>query len=254
MCFCGKTAVFSVPEYEWEVVTMVDNSAKEYTVKLRDPGYVRKSRFNNNEVKTAKYTLLTFIPFCTFYQFKRLANLYFLITAVVQSIPQITPLDPFTAIGPLILVLVIAMIKEGYEDFKRRGNDKAVNNSVARVWRDGGWTDVLWKEVRLGDVLKVLDGETFPADLILLSTSETDGCCKLQTANLDGERTLKTRQALLFTMALFEGDTPAFDVDMTFTVDPPDDKLEKFDGYITDSEGLRHSLSPKQLVLRVIAT
>ena len=37
-------------------------------------------------------------------------------------------------------------------------------------------------------------GETFPADLILLSTSSIDGICYIQTSSLDGEKTLKKRR------------------------------------------------------------
>lgn len=40
-----------------------------------------------NEISTAKYTLLTFLPVNLFEQFTRVANLYFLLTAILQLIP-----------------------------------------------------------------------------------------------------------------------------------------------------------------------
>jgi hypothetical protein len=46
-------------------------------------------------------------------QFKRLANIYFLIIGIMQSIPAISPLGPLTAWAPLIVVLGISMIREG---------------------------------------------------------------------------------------------------------------------------------------------
>ena len=46
-------------------------------------------------------------------QFKRLANIYFLVVAILQTIPVISPLDPVTAWAPLIFVLAISMIREG---------------------------------------------------------------------------------------------------------------------------------------------
>lgn len=46
-------------------------------------------------------------------QFKRLANIYFLIIGILQSIPEISPLGPLTAWAPLIVVLGISMIREG---------------------------------------------------------------------------------------------------------------------------------------------
>lgn len=230
---------------------MADITAGDYSVRLCDPRYVHKSLFNNNEIRTTKYSLLSFIPFCTLYQFKRLANLYFLLTAIVQCIPQISPLDPFTAVGPLLLVLFIALLKEAYEDYKRRRNDKTINSSLAVVFREDDWVTVAWRDVRLGDLLRVTDGETFPADLVLLATSESDGSAKVQTANLDGERNLKSKQACLLTMVAFEGGKLRENVSLTFWVSMPDDRFDTFDGYVADGQGETRSLGPKQLVLRV---
>lgn len=46
-------------------------------------------------------------------QFERLANIYFLVIAILQSIPAISPLGPLTAWAPLIVVLGISMMREG---------------------------------------------------------------------------------------------------------------------------------------------
>ena len=94
----------------------MNSDRTEYVVYLNDRVENSKLKYPNNYVQTTKYSMLTFIPKCIFYQFMRLANIYFLLTAIVQSIPQISPLNPFTAIGPLLLVLVISMIKEALED------------------------------------------------------------------------------------------------------------------------------------------
>lgn len=230
---------------------MADITSDDYSVRLCDPAYAQKSPFNNNEIRTTRYTFLSFIPFCVLYQFKRLANLYFLLTAIVQCIPQISPLDPFTAIGPLMLVLFIALVKEAYEDYKRRRNDKVINSNPAQVHRDGEWTTVQWREVRLGDLIRVNDGQNFPADLILLSTSESDGTAKIQTANLDGERNLKTKQAVPLTWKLFDGEKLVANASLACRVGMPDDRFEVFDGFMMDGQGEMRPLGPKQLVLRV---
>lgn len=54
----------------------------------------------------------------------RAANLYFLISAIVVSIKLISPLSPFTAIGPLVLVLACSLVREAIEEHKRKQNDK----------------------------------------------------------------------------------------------------------------------------------
>lgn len=46
---------------------------------------------------------------------------------------------------------------------------------------------------QVGDVVLVKEDETFPCDLILLSTSRDDGTCFVTTASLDGESSHKVR-------------------------------------------------------------
>lgn len=53
-----------------------------------------------------------------------------------------------------------------------------------------------WKNVRVGDFVRLYDGEQVPADIVVLSTSDPDGACYVETKNLDGETNLKVRQAL----------------------------------------------------------
>ena len=42
------------------------------------------SKFPNNFVRTAKYTVLNFVPKNLFEQFMRVANLYFLVVSILQ--------------------------------------------------------------------------------------------------------------------------------------------------------------------------
>ena len=53
-----------------------------------------------------------------------------------------------------------------------------------------------WKNVRVGDFVRLYNGEEIPADIIVLSTSDSDGACYIETKNLDGETNLKVRTAL----------------------------------------------------------
>ena len=53
----------------------------------------------------------------------RLSNCYFLLVTILQSTP-VSPLNPMTAIFPLVFVLSISMAREGYEDYNRYKSDK----------------------------------------------------------------------------------------------------------------------------------
>ncbi|CCD24270.1 aminophospholipid-translocating P4-type ATPase DNF1 NDAI_0C06110 [Naumovozyma dairenensis CBS 421] len=53
-----------------------------------------------------------------------------------------------------------------------------------------------WKNIKVGDVVRIHNNDEIPADIVLLSTSDSDGACYLETKNLDGESNLKVRQSL----------------------------------------------------------
>jgi len=58
------------------------------------------------------------------------------------------------------------------------------------------WTDTFWEDVRVGDFVKIMDGEQLPADILICATSEDDGVAFVETKNLDGETNLKSRKAV----------------------------------------------------------
>ncbi|KAM4065112.1 cation transport ATPase (P-type) domain-containing protein [Hirsutella rhossiliensis] len=53
-----------------------------------------------------------------------------------------------------------------------------------------------WKSLQVGDFVRIYNDDELPADVIILSTSDPDGACYVETKNLDGETNLKVRQAL----------------------------------------------------------
>lgn len=53
-----------------------------------------------------------------------------------------------------------------------------------------------WKNVQVGDFIRIYNDDQIPADVVILSTSDPDGACYVETKNLDGETNLKVRHAL----------------------------------------------------------
>lgn len=85
-------------------------------------------RYRGNYVSTTKYTAINFIPKSLFEQFRRVANLYFLVVACVSF----SPLAPYTAVSvlaPLMVVIGATMAKEAVEDWRRR-KQVMLNNSI----------------------------------------------------------------------------------------------------------------------------
>ena len=163
---------------------------------LNNPPANAQNKYVDNHVSTAKYNVATFLPKFLFEQFSKYANLFFLFTAALQQIPNISPTNRYTTIGPLIIVLLVSAGKELVEDFKRKNSDKSLNHSKARVLRGSSFDNVKWISVKVGDIVRVESEEPFPADLVLLATSEPEGLCYIETANLDGETNLKIKQAI----------------------------------------------------------
>ena len=93
--------------------------------------------FPSNFIKTSKYTFFNYFPKSLLLQFLRYANIYFLVIAVLQSIPTISPLNPFTAIAPLLVVLGLSMLREALEDIGKHQSDKQLNSSKTLVFEKG---------------------------------------------------------------------------------------------------------------------
>ncbi|KAA8897047.1 hypothetical protein TRICI_006809 [Trichomonascus ciferrii] len=80
--------------------------------------------------------------------------------------------------------------------------DDSVIDPFVEPPRDAKFKRCFWKQVNCGDIIKVYCDEEFPADMVVLSTSDQDGACYIETRNLDGETNLKVRQALRATSGI----------------------------------------------------
>uniref|UniRef100_A0A8C5J7F1 Phospholipid-transporting ATPase n=1 Tax=Junco hyemalis TaxID=40217 RepID=A0A8C5J7F1_JUNHY len=161
------------------------DEAPARTIYLNQP---QQSKFRDNWVSTAKYSVVTFLPRFLYEQIRKAANAFFLFIALLQQIPDVSPTGRYTTLVPLLFILTVAGIKEIIEDYV--------------ILRNGMWQNIMWKEVAVGDIVKVTNGQHLPADMIIISTSEPQAMCYIETANLDGETNLKIRQGLSQTASL----------------------------------------------------
>ncbi|KAH7889506.1 hypothetical protein F5I97DRAFT_1844721 [Phlebopus sp. FC_14] len=94
-----------------------------------------------NQVITSKYTIITFLPRNLLEQFRRIANIFFLFIAILQFFPEFSTISPGLVLIPILIVLSITAIKDGYEDIKRHQSDRRVNHSQVRLLSGGGWVN-----------------------------------------------------------------------------------------------------------------
>ncbi|EGG17651.1 P-type ATPase [Cavenderia fasciculata] len=206
-------------------------------------------KYTSNYVKTAKYSIITFLPLNLYEQFCRLANFYFLIISALQLIPGVSPTGRFTTLGPLLVVLAITALKEAWEDFNRHRQDDKVNFSKTQALRNGQFTEVIWKDVQVGDIVKVTNRQYIPSDLLVISSSEPNNICYIETANLDGETNLKMKQSLEETGYLSDNVDNLGQLNGYVECEHPNNRLYNFVGSLY-LDGKGYPLSIRQLLLR----
>ncbi|KAJ2856508.1 phospholipid transporting ATPase [Coemansia erecta] len=271
----------------------------------------RPPQYPPNQIRTAKYTPVSFIPKNLFEQFRRAANIYFLFLLILQFIPAVTTGMPGLSALALFTIVFLTMLKDGYEDSKRSASDKEANKARTTVlgrgwvnvnkppahmlrprgplrflWSDSGaegsvggmladarpmprgayslgsgmavdsdaWLQTEWRHLHVGDIVLLRDGDSVPADLVLLVSSEDDGTCFVETKNLDGETNLKSKTVVSATTHLA---TPDLLSTLPFTIDaePPSTQLYSFKGSIqlldsATGPEMQESLNVNNLLLR----
>ncbi|XP_073437115.1 phospholipid-transporting ATPase VB isoform X1 [Dendrobates tinctorius] len=212
----------------------------------------RVSRFyTGNKIQTTKYTILTFLPKNLFEQFYRSANFYFLMLAILNWMPQVEVFHKEITMVPLVIVLLVIAFKDAVEDYKRYLNDRKINLRRTYVYnkKEKSFVDKCWKDVRVGDFVKLFSNEIIPADILLLYSSDQNGICHIETANLDGETNLKQRRVVKgFTNQESPFDPESFKY--TIVCEKPNNNLSKFKGYMDLNNGQRTGFGTESLLLR----
>jgi len=235
---------------EKSVETIIETTSTDDERLRRVSPDLQDHNFKNNIVTTAKYNLITFLPKFLFIQFCKAANVFFGVIAILQQIPNVSPTGKFTTVVPLTFILCVAAVKEIFEDFKRHVDDKNINFKECLVYINKAFKKTFWKEIKVGQIVKVLNGQPFPADLILLSSSEPQSLCYVETAMLDGETNLKLKQAIEKTTHL-QSEKDLQNFKPYFECDLPNTNLYEFNGSIQLEPGTKkHSLSANQVLLR----
>ncbi|KAI2637227.1 phospholipid-translocating P-type ATPase [Hypomontagnella submonticulosa] len=222
----------------------------------------------SNVIRTSRYTLIDFLPKQLIFQFTRLANFYFLCVGIPQAIPGLSTTGSYTTILPLLFFVLLTIVKEGYDDYKRHRLDTLENANTATVLRrkpsgletasstrkwlagkfnnavadsepwddetDGeyGWKKVQWQDVKVGDIVKLVRDEAVSADLVLLHATGENGLAYIDTMDLDGETNLKSKEAL----PDFKGCHTIAGLrncQAEFVLEDPNPDLYRFDGRVT---------------------
>uniref|UniRef100_A0A672RFT8 P-type ATPase N-terminal domain-containing protein n=1 Tax=Sinocyclocheilus grahami TaxID=75366 RepID=A0A672RFT8_SINGR len=159
--------------FSWDVMTWTNPLTL-----LRHRGADRP--YEGNAIKTNKHRLWSFIPMSLFEQFHRMANIYFVGLAFLNFVTVVNVLQPEVALIPICVILALTAVKDGCEDFRRYQTDQHKQMCFG---------ERRWKDVRVGDFVRVLSNQ-------IMHTSDPNGVCHIETANLDGEINLRQRKVV----------------------------------------------------------
>jgi phospholipid-translocating ATPase len=129
-----------------------------------------------------------------------------------------------------------------------------VVDSQKRTAGSSRWERTLWKKLEVGDIVLLRENEQVPADIVVLSSSDADGMCYLETKNLDGETNLKPRRSVKATSTIVSEEDierSAFYLDS----EPPHQNLYLYHGVLrykdkTTGEQKQEPVTINELLLR----
>ena len=239
------------------------HSADKYIVQCNKHRYnpkIKIPKTNFNKISTSKYTWYNCIPKILVEQFSKMSNIYFLIIAVMQCFKEISNADGKPIIlMPLAIVVAVNGIKDFWEDWKRKKSDDEENNRSVQIFNldNGLFENRKWMDVMIGNVIKVKKGEFFPADCVLIASSDKNHNCYVETKNLDGETNLKFKKAIKQFVEKLKNDSNSDEINEnlikdfqgTLTTKQPNEFIYEFNGVFKfDSPTVNSSVNNTNII------
>jgi phospholipid-translocating ATPase len=157
----------------------------------------------------------------------------------------------YTTFAPLMIFVSLSIAKEGYDDLRRYRLDKAENNRDASVLHAyeplpvvkespestptdlRHWAVTKWKDIRVGDIIRLQRDEPAPADLVILHSKGHEGVAYIETMALDGETNLKSKRASPLLIKNCSTIDELAKCRARITVEDPNIDLYNFEGKVT---------------------
>ncbi|KAM5308869.1 phospholipid-transporting ATPase IK isoform 4-T4 [Glossophaga mutica] len=233
--------------FTWEVKA----NNRTYNDQFKEKAFLcwQRKKYKDNTIHTAKYNFFSFLPLNLYEQFHRMSNLYFLFIIILQGIPEISTLPWFTLFTPFVCLLVIRATRDLVDDIGRHRSDRTINNRPCQVLVGKSFLWKKWRDLHVGDLIRLDKDNIVPADVLLLASTEPSSLCHVETADIDGETNLKFRQAPMVThheltsirkMASFQGKV---------VCEEPNSRMHHFMGHLK-WEGQKYSLDSGNILLR----
>ena len=113
----------------------------------------KEQQKKTNKVSTTLYKAWNFIPLGLYNQFKQITNCYFLAIAILNVVPYVNAVDPYSAFIPVAFVILFSLLFDWFDDFKRYLSDRRTNHEPVHVIRDGESFQTTAQNIQIGDFL-----------------------------------------------------------------------------------------------------
>lgn len=201
-------------------------------------------KYPSNCIMNNKYNVVTFFPIILYEQFKFFFNLYFLLVALSQAIPQLRIGYLSSYVVPLVFVLSITMGKEAMDDIQRRRRDKEQNSQLYTIVNiDSDLQTTCLKpssDLKVGHIVKLNKNDRVPADMLMIQAEDSNGETFIKTDQLDGETDWKLKTSTSLTQ---NESIQNIIKNSSIICEPPSKEIYKFQGKLIYKESTSVSLT-----------
>ncbi|SBT71478.1 guanylyl cyclase, putative [Plasmodium malariae] len=157
--------------------------------------------FPTNKISSCRYSTYSFIFKSLYEQFLRLPNIWFLLISLLEFIPAFHNISNYLyyskhkSIYLLFFFIFVSIMKNIYEDSRRSNIDSQMNNRLCHVVdvSNSQLKAVKWMDLTVGSIIRLIENEQVPADILLLSCNNNEGLVYVETSLINGETNLNKK-------------------------------------------------------------
>ena len=145
------------------------------------------------------------------------------------------------------------MIREGVEDYDRHISDEKENEDKVLRYQVNSFKEDFSKNIEVGDIIKVMEYNIIPADILLLACNNLSKIAYIETANLDGEKNLKPKFCVPHAFNIYkDAESECIRARGKILCDRPKSDLNNFNGRLKLSIKNEFSIGIKQFLYKGI--
>ncbi|KAI0452434.1 phospholipid-translocating P-type ATPase [Xylaria acuta] len=139
--------------------------------------------------------------------------------------------------------------RTGEENQTQEDTNVITTEPKPRNGHEKGWTRIKWRDIRVGDIIRLERNERVPADIVLLHATGANSVAYIDTMALDGETNLKSKQPSTLLANRCDTITKLEKCSGNLVCEDPNANLYYFEGRIT-VDGETSPLTVNEVVFR----